>query len=108
MNLNLGTWIAVYLPLFVILFIVLPQQNRASLNIIKKKRGKIIMVNELVKKYIGKNCIVATGSFGTAVTGEITAVEDNWIEVNTKKGARLLNADYVTNITEVYSKQSKI
>ena len=58
------------------------------------------MANELIKKYIGKTCAVYTGSFGSSVNGLITAVEDNWIEVETKKGAQLVNADYVTNITE--------
>ena len=62
------------------------------------------MANELIKKYIGKKCIISTGSFGDSVTGEITDVAENWIEVNTKKGSRLLNADYVTNIAEIPSK----
>ena len=59
------------------------------------------MANELIKKYVGKKCIVTTGSFGSSVTGQISAVEDNWIEINTKKGPQLVNADYITNITEI-------
>ena len=59
------------------------------------------MANELIKKYIGKNCIVATTSFSCPVNGQILAVEDNWIEINTKKGPQLVNADFVTNITEI-------
>jgi hypothetical protein len=58
------------------------------------------MANDLIKKYLGKNCIVSTGSFGTSVDGKIVAIEDNWIEITTKKGARLVNADFVAVITE--------
>lgn len=63
------------------------------------------MTNELLKKYIGARCAVSTGSFGSSVTGVITALEDNWIEVTTGKGPRLLNADYVTNITQIAPKE---
>jgi hypothetical protein len=67
---------------------------------IKKKRGGSILTNELIQKYMGKNCMVSTVSFGTGAEGEITAVVDNWIEVNTKKrGSILFNADFVTSIT---------
>lgn len=62
------------------------------------------MTNELLKKYIGVRCVVSTGSFGSSVTGEITALEDNWIEVTTNKGPQLLNIDYITNITQVKQK----
>ena len=59
------------------------------------------MINELVKKYIGKYCMVSTGTLGTAAIGEITTMQDNWIEVSTKKGDMLLNADFVTNLSEM-------
>lgn len=59
------------------------------------------MANELIKKYVGKQCVVTTGSFGSSATGQILAIEDNWIEINTKKGPQLINTDFVTNITEI-------
>lgn len=62
------------------------------------------MANELLEKYIGSQCTVSTGSFGTTATGVIRAVVDNWIEMETSKGPRLLNADYVTNIMQARSK----
>ncbi|MTI68428.1 MAG: hypothetical protein FH753_17750 [Firmicutes bacterium] len=56
------------------------------------------MANDVIKKYIGKKCKITTGSFGTTVAGKIVEVKDNWIEVETKKGKELINADFIQNI----------
>lgn len=59
------------------------------------------MTNELLKKHLGCQCIVSTGSFGSTVTGVLSVIEDNWIEVTANKGPRLLSVDFVPNITQV-------
>lgn len=64
----------------------------------KKRKGLIIMTNELIKKYIGETCAISTGSFGTNVTGKIIDVNENWIEVETKKGKELINAEFIQSI----------
>jgi len=100
-SLSSGTWIAIYLPLFVLFFVILPQQRLIQKSIIlkiKKRKGLIIMTNEVIKKYIGKNCRISTGSFGTNVIGKIIDVNENWIEVETKKGNELINAEFVQSI----------
>ena len=56
------------------------------------------MTNEIIKRYIGKNCRISTGSFGTNLIGEIIEVNENWIEVKTKKGMELINAEFVQSI----------
>lgn len=56
------------------------------------------MTNEVIKKYIGKNCKISTGSFGTNVIGKIIDVSENWIEVETKKGKELINAEFIQSI----------
>ncbi|MBK5241414.1 MAG: hypothetical protein JJD95_09360 [Clostridium sp.] len=56
------------------------------------------MTNEVIKKYIGKTCKISTGSFGREVIGEIIDVNENWIEVETKKGKELINADFIQSI----------
>lgn len=61
------------------------------------------MANALIEKLIGKNCTLSTGAFG-GVQGRIAGVTDNWIEVEAKKGIRLVNADYVTDISELKKK----
>lgn len=98
---NTSTWIAVYMPLFIIFFIVLPQQrevHKAVLMKLKRRKGEIIMTNDVIKKYIGKNCRISTGSFGTNIMGKILDVNENWIEVETRKGNELINAEYVQSI----------
>lgn len=97
----LPLFVAIYLPLFVAFFLILSQQNRIKkLAILKnrKRKGLINMTNEIIKKYIGKNCIISTGSFGTTVNGKIIEVNENWIEVQTKKGSELINADYIQSV----------
>lgn len=89
------------MPFFVIFFVIIPQQremHKAVLLKIKKRKGVITMTNEVIKKYIGINCIISTGSFGTNVVGKIVDVNENWLEVETKKGKELINADFIQNI----------
>lgn len=98
---NTGSWIAIYLPLFIIFIIILPQQRaaqKAALFRNRKRKGVGKMLNELIKKYIGKNCLITTGSFGTNVKGKIVDVNENWLELETKKGKELINAEFVQSI----------
>jgi len=98
---NASTWIAIYLPVFILLFIILPQQRqigKAFTIKFRKRKGLKIMTNEVIKKYIGKNCRISTGSFGTNVVGKIIEVNENWIEIETKKGNELINADFIQSI----------
>lgn len=55
-------------------------------------------MSELLKKYINKNCVVSTGTFGVNVTGVIKEIQDNWIEIETKKGKELINSEFIQNI----------
>lgn len=98
---NTGSWIAIYLPLFIIFIIILPQQRAAQKAVLfrnRKRKGVGTMLNELIKKYIGKNCLITTGSFGTSVKGKINDVNENWLELETKKGKELINAEFVQSI----------
>lgn len=56
------------------------------------------MTNELISKYIGKGCKISTGSYGTTVVGRIISINENWIEVETKKGIELINAEFIQSI----------
>jgi putative transposon-encoded protein len=97
-------WLYSFLPLFIVFIVIIPQQHKLIvMRNIRRKIGGSSMINDLVKKYMGKNCFVLVVS-GSGAQGTITAMEDNWIEVSTKKGTKLLNADYITNITEIPSK----
>ncbi len=96
-----STWIAIYLPLLIIFLVVIPNQQKFQKLIIKKikkRKGVITMTNEIIKKYIGTNCKISTGSYGTNIIGTILEINENWIEVQTKKGKELINSDFVQNI----------
>lgn len=97
---NPSTFIAIYMPVYIIFLIILPQQRRRLRTIIMKKRlrEKDKMTTELIKRYIGRYCTISTGSLGTTVRGLITDVIDNWIEIQTKNGKRLINADFAVDI----------
>lgn len=96
-----SSWIAIYMPLFILLVIIFQQQYEMKKFIIlkiKKKKGLIIMTNEIIKKHIGKTCKISTGSFVRESIGKIIEVNENWIEVETKKGKELINADFIQSI----------
>lgn len=57
-------------------------------------------MNELIKNYIGKEVIVYTSST-SGVTGTVTKIEDNWVELEDKNGQKqIVNTDYVSRIQE--------
>ncbi|HWQ59370.1 MAG TPA: hypothetical protein VN540_10155 [Clostridia bacterium] len=94
-------WIAIYLPLFVLFLVILPEQSRmaAAARRIHAKRRSIKVTNEVIVKYIGRNCLISAGSYGVSTSGRIVSVNGNWVEVETKKGAtELINADYIQSI----------
>lgn len=96
-----GTFIAIYLPMFIVLFVILPtnRRNKFVVRKLKKLRGVKVMSNELIKSCIGKICSISTGSFGTSYSKvEIVEVADNWIKVQNKSKTDIVNIDFITNI----------
>ena len=107
--LNPSIWIAIYLPMFVVLFILIPSKQRIINAKIKqrKKRG-VKMSNYLIKSYIGRVCNISSGSFGpTFKHVEIVEVVDNWIKVEGKGKIDLINIDYIQNIKIIADKYNK-
>ena len=87
--------------MIVLILIIIPHQQavcNAIVSKIRRKKGVIIMTNELIGKYIGKRCRVSTGSLGVNVTGMIIDVKENWIEIETKKGSEIVNLEFIQNI----------
>ncbi len=54
-NLDTSVWIAIYLPLFIVIFASIAEQKRRTMYISrkKKKKGGIKMSADLIKNYIG-------------------------------------------------------
>lgn len=98
---NPAILIALYVPIFVLFFIILPQQRelqKMTIRKLRKRKGIAVMTNGILKKHIGETCRISTGQFGTDVTGEIIDIQENWIEVETQKGKELINAEFVQSI----------
>ena len=60
-------------------------------------------MNELIYKFIGKKCIIATmsNSLGGSVTGVIKEIRDGWVEVEMPNGQTdIINTDYIVRIRE--------
>ena len=91
--------------LFLVLFILPAQRARqlrririAKKNRNKRNKGEFTM-NELIKNYIGKEVVIYVSTSG--VSGTVTKIEDNWVEVENKNGQKqLLNTDYISRIQE--------
>jgi len=94
---------AVFIPIFIIL--VMEEQYRRMEThrriLIKRKRmrGAIIM-NEVVKTFIGKECIIST--INANITGIIEAVDENWVSIRprNKSCVELMNTDHISRIRE--------
>ena len=75
-----STWVAIYVPIFMVLFVILPQQRSLQKSIIfktKKRKELTTMTNEMIKTYVGKNCKISTGSFGATVKEKINREKEN-------------------------------
>ncbi|MCQ2798530.1 MAG: hypothetical protein MJ220_01425 [Bacilli bacterium] len=72
---------------------------RQRRRIIAKRRenGELIMSNELIGSFIGKEVQVVTAE-GENFRGKLVAVEDNWIKLEEKKTTRIINTDIVSSI----------
>lgn len=96
-----SSWIAIYLPIFVVLVIIIPEQRR---NVyfsrkLRNKRGERKVSNELIKSCIGKNCTISTGTLGSNYNKvKVIEVIDNWIKVESKGRENLINSDFIQNI----------
>ena len=96
-----SSWIAIYLPLFVVFVIIIPAQRRIIhvVKLLKKRRGIKNVSNELIKNCIGKVCTISTGALGSNHNKvKIIEVVDNWIKVESKGKVDLINSDFIQNI----------
>lgn len=107
---NPSIWI-----ILVILLIIIPRRKRmkiAAVKIQQKKRMKRkdrSAMNEIIKNYIGKDCIIYNMN-GEQITGIITSAVDGWITVQepSKEDVQAINLDYVTRVREFpYDKNGK-
>ena len=91
--------------IWIVLFLVIFVAHRHEKIVLKirqrrrKRKGNIDM-NELVQRFLGKNCIIYLGTTGGDLRGTIEAVEGNWVSVRTKESTEVVNLDYICRIKE--------
>lgn len=92
--------------IWVVLFLVIFLAHRHEKIVLKirqrrrRKRKEDIDMNELVQRFLGKNCVVYLGTTGGDLRGTIEAVEGNWVSVRTKESTEVVNLDYICRIKE--------
>lgn len=96
-----SSWIAIYLPIFIVFVIIIPTQRRNIYitGLLRKKRGERKVSNELIQSCVGKTCTISTGTLGSSYTKVmVVEVKENWIKVKSKGRENLINSDYIQNI----------
>ena len=65
----------------------------------KRKGVKRKMPTEMLKEFIGKDCIISLFNDLGGVQGKILSIEENWIKVEEKKKIRIINGDMIRDIS---------
>lgn len=55
-------------------------------------------MSELLRNYLGKECIIYT--INSQLTGTISDVADGWISVQNNKNVEIINVDYIIRVRE--------
>lgn len=71
---------------------------------IGKKKVGITKMNEIIKEFIGKECIIYT--FQTQIIGVIERIQDNWIYVKSDNNVEIINLEYISRIREYPRKKN--
>ena len=66
---------------------------------IKRKRGLKQNMNELLKNFTEKDCIIYCVN-NTSVDGIIKDVKENAVLIETREGLQLINLDFITRVRE--------
>ncbi len=61
-------------------------------------------MNEIIKEFIGKECIIYT--FQTQIIGVIERIQDNWIYVKSDNNVEIINLEYISRIREYPRKKN--
>ena len=101
----MGNWWLIWFVLLVCIFLPLLRE-RSMLDVrrvIKKhKRKGSENMSELIKNYIGKECVIyIAGGSSNAVSGTISSCDNGWIEIKKENGqTEILQLDYISRIQE--------
>lgn len=100
-----------YIPIIILFLIIYidslnkkKEIHKLVLKKLSKRKEGLAKMNEMIKEFIGKECIVYT--FQSQVTGIIEKVEDNWICIKKDNTTEIVNIDYINRIREYPRKKN--
>lgn len=95
---NAAVWLCVFLPLLLILFERRQKNYIAAHRILRKQKERQITMTEVIKRYIGQECVIDTintGARSSSITGIIRELQDGWIIVGRGAENEAINLEYV-------------
>ena len=93
-----------FLPIWLLLFVILPSQNRRKRKIILNKILNKELENkemfELAKRFIEKECIICTFD-GNQYAGTLKEITDGAILIEKRGATEAINLNFVVKIKEI-------
>lgn len=88
------------LPVIVALLAARTQRMEFAYRMAKKHRCKGVhkMNQEVIKNFIGKECLIYM--MNSQIAGTIEALNDNWLSVKVGDNVDIINVDYIGRIRE--------
>ena len=97
-----------YIIIFAVILLFLYQDGRKKQMqkiILKKiKKGQKHFMNDIIKNFIGKKCVIYT--FQNQITCVVEKTEENWVFIDNNGSKEIVNIDYIARIRE-YPKNKK-
>lgn len=91
-----------YITIIFLFVIILYRKKKRNnqIEILRKTRNRRnrIMSGDMLKVFIGKDCVVYT--IDKYVSGIIEQINDNWLNIKTQDGLEMLNIDYIVRVKE--------
>lgn len=89
-----------FIILFLIFWCCMIRRKYMLNKMMRKRKGvKKKMPTEMLKEFIGKDCIISLFNDLGGVQGKILSIEENWIKVEEKKKIRIINGDMIRDIS---------
>ena len=101
---NPALYLCMFLPIFIIIFSSREEENQRAVCFRRERKRGSANMNDLIRRFLGKQCTVYLGSTGGSLQGVVETVEGNWVSIKTKTGTELVNLDYISRMKEKVTK----
>lgn len=98
-SLNPAIYLILFLPLLLIYFQEERNKKAAARQVaVSRKKGEKSQMEELAKRFIGKECLIYT--LNSQITGTVREISGGAVLVETKDSMEAVNLDYIIRIRE--------